>query len=160
MVTFTPDSARSSGWRCCCRSCAHLAFCLLADLFHWWRCEASPRGWWAGGDGGAVCVCETTTMMMMHGNTWERLLFKHFVGHCVTTMACLQTCRSSLLNESREMGSRCLSVMPTEHKTNSARQRSNCAVNHTMEGCGLHRGSEQRRGGAEALDGTQVSPGY
>lgn len=47
-------------------------FCLITDLFHWWRCEASPRSQW--GKGGEVCwclclcVCVCMMMMMMMGH--------------------------------------------------------------------------------------------
>ncbi len=31
-------------------------FCLMTDLFHWSRFEASPRSQWVG-DGGELCYC-------------------------------------------------------------------------------------------------------
>ena len=51
----------------------------------------------------------------------RRLLFKHFIGHCVTTIVCLQTYRSSLLNKGKEMGCKCRYLMLIEHKTNNTR---------------------------------------
>lgn len=103
-------------------------FCLITDLSHWWRCEASPRSRWVGGDGGAVLAC----VCVQWGWCWSwseekgwgevtGYFCKHFVGHCVTVIVCLLTHSSLLLTESTEMGPKHHYSMLTGHNTNNTK---------------------------------------
>ena len=67
-------------------------FCLITDLFHWKRCEASPRSQW--GEGGEVCWClRLSVSVCVHDDdddgAWKSLRkhhtlpIRHFVSHSV-----------------------------------------------------------------------------
>ena len=43
-------------------------FCLITDLFHWWRCKASPSSQW--GEGGEVCLCVCVCVCVCAWRWW------------------------------------------------------------------------------------------
>lgn len=107
-----------------------LLFCLTTDLFHWRRCEASPRSQWVGMIAVLAWICDDDG----DDDAWKSLRRGWLSSTFLATFSqwlCVCGHSGATHFDSREMEKECSCSLNTR-QTLQGYYLSNCAVNHDL----------------------------